>query len=132
MLFFWHCWMQMSEEPAKDIKQKDKSVNTIVAKDAPKSKVNPIYERQAVDRILSPLEDLAGRSDHLLRTSTGKNGAPQPPMPRFLYLGERGGGDVFRLGIFAAIHGDEPEGVLAMNRLVSLLEQDPDIGRGYA
>jgi hypothetical protein len=124
--------MQMSEEPVRNDKQKVESMNTIVAKDTPKSKVNPIYERQAVERILSPMEDLAGRSDHLLRTSAGKNGAPQPPMPRFLYLGERGGGDVFRLGIFAAIHGDEPEGVLAINRFVTLLERDPEIARGYA
>jgi murein peptide amidase A len=112
--------------------RKFEAMNTIVAKDSPKSRVNPVFERKALDRILSPLEDLAGRSEHLWRTPAAKNGASQPPMPRYFYLGERGGGDVFRLGIFAAIHGDEPEGALAMNRFVTLLERDPEIGRGFA
>ncbi len=53
-------------------------------------------------------------------------------MPRYLYLGERGGGDMIRLGIFAGIHGDEPEGSLALGRFLRLLEQDPQIARGYA
>src|SRR5580658_5864006 len=107
-------------------------MNTIVAQNSPKSGVKLTYERPPLDRILSPLEDLAGRSEHLLRTPAGKNGSPQPLLPRYLYLGERGGGDVIRLGIFAVIHGDEPEGALAINRLVTLLEHDPEIARGYA
>jgi murein peptide amidase A len=107
-------------------------MNTIVARNSSKSNVEPIYEPRALDRILSPLEDLAGRSSHLMRTPAAKSGAPQPLIPRYLYLGERGGGDVIRLGIFAVIHGDEPEGALAVNRLVSLLERDPEIARGYA
>jgi len=122
----------MSKESVKNFEPKVEAMNTIVAKDAPKTSVKTIYERQAVDRILSPLEDLAGRSEHLLRASAAKNGAPQAPIPRYLYLGERGGGDVFRLGIFAGIHGDEPEGVLAVNRFATLLERDPEIARGYA
>src|SRR5580658_3281098 len=105
-------------------------MNTIVA-NFPKSIVEPIYQRSALDRILAPLEDLVGRSTHLMRTPSAKNGALQPLIPRYLYLGERGG-DVIRLGIFAAIHGDEPEGTLAVNRLVTLLERDPEIARGYA
>jgi predicted deacylase len=107
-------------------------MNTIFAKNSIKSNVEPIYERRALDRILSPLNDLAEHSEHLLRTPANKNGASQPAVPRYLYLGERGGGDVIRLGIFAAIHGDEPEGALALNRFVSLLESDPEIARGYA
>jgi hypothetical protein len=107
-------------------------MNTIVAKNSPKSNVKPIFERRALDRILSPLEDLAGRSEHLMRTPVPNSGAAQPLLPRYLYLGERGGGDVIRLGIFAVIHGDEPEGALALNRLVTLLERDPEIARGYA
>jgi predicted deacylase len=107
-------------------------MNTIIAKNSPKSEVKPMFERKALDRILSPLEDMAGRSDHLMRTPAAKNGAPQPPIPRYFYLGERGGGDVYRLGIFAAIHGDEPEGILALSRFVTQLERDPEIARGFA
>jgi murein peptide amidase A len=103
-----------------------------VAGNSAKTNVKPIYERRALDRILSPLEDLAGRSTHLMRTPASRVGAPRPLLPRYFYLGERGGGDVIRLGIFAVIHGDEPEGALAINRLVTLLERNPEIARGYA
>ena len=72
-------------------------MNTIIAQDSPPSTVKPVFERKAADRILAPLEELAGRSDHLWRTPAAKNGASQPPIPRYFYLGERGGGDVFRL-----------------------------------
>jgi hypothetical protein len=106
-------------------------MNTIVEKILPVSSVKPAFERPALEKILSPLEDFAGRSEHLFPTSV-RNGASPPPMPRYFYLGERGGGDVFRLGIFAAIHGDEPEGALALNRFVTLLERDPEIARGFA
>jgi hypothetical protein len=121
----------MSKKSVVNHNRKVEAMNTIVAKESPKASVKRIFERRALDRSLSPLEDLAGRSQHLLRTPA-KDGAPQPLIPRYLYLGERGGGDVIRLGIFAVIHGDEPEGALAVNRLVTLLERDPEIARGYA
>jgi murein peptide amidase A len=121
----------MSKKSVENMNEKVEAMNTIVANSSPKSTVKPVFERKALDRILSPLEDMAGRSDHLLRTPAAQNGA-QPPIPRYLYLGERGGGDVFRLGIFASIHGDEPEGALALNRFVTLLERDPEIARGFA
>jgi predicted deacylase len=47
-------------------------------------------------------------------------------------MGPKGGGDTIRIGIFAAIHGDEPEGALALTRFVSLLEADPQLAAGYA
>jgi murein peptide amidase A len=114
------------------MKEKIAAMKTSVAQKSPKSNVKPAFERKALDRILFPLEDMAGRSEHFWRSPAAGNGASQPPIPRYFYLGERGGGDVFRLGIFAAIHGDEPEGALAVNRLVTLLERDPEIARGFA
>ena len=107
-------------------------MNTIVAKNLPISSVKPVFERKALERILAPLEYLAGRSENLLPPPDAKNGAPPSPIPRYFYLGDRGGGDVFRLGIFAVIHGDEPEGALAISRFVRLLERDPEIARGFA
>ena len=53
-------------------------------------------------------------------------------LPRYVYLGPRGGGDRIRIGIFAAIHGDEPEGALALVRFVSVLERNPEIAKDYA
>ena len=116
--------------PVQIKNRKVEHMNTIVDSHLPKTAASPIYERSALDRILSPLESLVGRSTHLMRTPIAKGGA-QPLVPRYLYLGERGG-DAIRLGIFAVIHGDELEGALALNRLVTLLERDPELARGYA
>ena len=123
---------KMSEKSVNIEQRKVESMNAILATNSRESKVLKGYERRALDRMLSPLEDLAGRSSHLMRVAAAKDGPSQPLVPRYLYLGERGGGDVIRLGIFATIHGDEPEGALAINRLVTLLERDPEIARGYA
>ena len=32
-------------------------------------------------------------------------------LPRYLFIGPKGGDDTIRVGLFAGIHGDEPEGV---------------------
>lgn len=53
-------------------------------------------------------------------------------VPRYLYQGPPGGGETIRLGIFATIHGDEPEGVLGLARLLEILERDREIAQGYA
>jgi murein peptide amidase A len=53
-------------------------------------------------------------------------------LPRYIFLGPTGGGDVIRIGIFAGIHGDEPQGTLALRRFLSVLKENPDLARGYA
>ncbi|MCX6902020.1 MAG: succinylglutamate desuccinylase/aspartoacylase family protein, partial [Verrucomicrobia bacterium] len=52
-------------------------------------------------------------------------------LPRYLFLGPKGGDDPIRVGIFAGIHGDEPEGVHALVRFLSLLENKPELAAGY-
>jgi hypothetical protein len=88
-------------------------------------------ERRSIAGLLAPLDDAVVRSVNLFRHQPYQAGKEQV-LPRYLYLGERGGGDVIRLGIFATIHGDEPEGALALGRLVTLLDRNPDLARGYA
>ncbi len=53
-------------------------------------------------------------------------------LPRYVFLGPKGGGDTIRIGIFATVHGDEPEGALGLVRFISALERNPDIAKGYA
>lgn len=87
-----------------------------------------------LDAALAPLDDIAARSTNLIRKPLGEfecSGA-RYSLPRYVYLGPRGGGDALRIGIFAAIHGDEPEGALALARFVAALEASPDIAKGYA
>jgi predicted deacylase len=90
-------------------------------------------ERRPVERLLSQLDQLAENSDHLLRRPFGnfESGGQNYQLPRYLYLGPQGGGDIVRLGIFATIHGDEPEGALALTRLVAALEKNPALAKGY-
>src|SRR2546430_5396272 len=47
-------------------------------------------------------------------------------IPRFLFLGPRGGAEPIRIGIFAAIHGDETATASATGKFLELLDQAPD------
>jgi hypothetical protein len=86
--------------------------------------------RRTVEHFIAPFDELAARSRHLLRPPP--QAGQSLPMPRYLHLGERGGGDVVRLGLFATLHGDEPEGALALLRFLEQLEREPALARGYA
>jgi len=90
--------------------------------------------RRAVERLLSPLDQFAERSGQFISRSLGQfeSAGRTYSLPRYVYLGPKGGGDVLRIGIFATIHGDEPEGALALTRLVGELEKNPEIAKGYA
>jgi hypothetical protein len=94
----------------------------------------PIPERRAVDRLLASLDQLAENSPRILSRAVGQfeSAGRRYALPRYVYLGAKSGGDVIRIGIFATIHGDEPEGALALTRFVTELEKQPDIAQGYA
>ena len=50
---------------------------------------------------------------------------------RFTLRGESDGNTTVRLGLFATIHGDEPQGAGALVELAKLARNRPDIFRGY-
>jgi protein MpaA len=52
-------------------------------------------------------------------------------LDQYLLVGPRGGGDYFRVGVFAGLHGDETAGVFAAIRFLRELAQNPDGARGY-
>jgi protein MpaA len=52
-------------------------------------------------------------------------------LERFVFRGPEGGGDFFRVGIFAGIHGDETAGVFAAVRFLETLASEREIARGY-
>jgi hypothetical protein len=52
-------------------------------------------------------------------------------LEQFLFVGPRGGGDYFRVGIFAGIHGDEVAGIHAAIRFLQSLAAQPETARGY-
>ena len=86
-----------------------------------------------MDRLLAQLDQIAESSDHLFKKSFGRfeSAGQSLQLPRYVFLGPRGGGDTIRLGLFATIHGDEPEGALALTRLVAALEKNPELAKGY-
>jgi murein peptide amidase A len=87
-----------------------------------------------LEAALSPLDELCRRSTSLVAKPLGsfESAGRRYLLPRYIHLGERGGGDMVRIGIFASIHGDEPQGALAVRELAARLENRPDLAEGYA
>jgi hypothetical protein len=87
----------------------------------------------ATQRLLKPLLDLVENSDHLVGGSVGHFLVEQNVfhIPRFIFMGPTGGGDTIRLGIFAGLHGDDPEGAEALVEFIKELERAPQSARGY-
>lgn len=91
-------------------------------------------EPQSPDRLLRYFDAVADNSRHLLSRAVKKFevGGAEYGIPRFIWAGPPGGGETFRLGLFATLNGDEPEGAYALTRLLSQLEALPELARGYA
>ena len=89
--------------------------------------------RRSVAQSLAGLEALAGSSASLLSKPMLPHDHLGKPfwLPRYVCIGPRGGDEPIRIGLFAGIHGDEPEGVQALIRFLTLLEEQPEPARGY-
>jgi hypothetical protein len=93
----------------------------------------PAARVRSVAKLLAPLEQIATHSASLVANYEARfdvDGVTYE-LPRFLFIGPRGGDAPIRVGIFAAIHGDEPEGAHALVRFVQFLENYPEIAGGY-
>ena len=89
--------------------------------------------RRDLAELLAPLERIAANSPNLVANHDARfevNGEAYE-LPRYLFVGPRGGDTPIRIGIFAGIHGDEPEGVHALIQFVKLLETRPELAAGY-
>ncbi len=87
----------------------------------------------SLQELIQPLIEQSAR-DKTLRYSTVSeihHGERLHSLPRFVLSGPPGGGDPLKIGIFAAIHGDEPEGALALRDLLLWLAADLEQARGY-
>jgi murein peptide amidase A len=83
--------------------------------------------------LLAPLDQIAATSsslvtDHCARFTTGRESYE---LPRYVFVGPKGGDEPIRLGLFAGIHGDEPEGVHALVGFLRLLERQPELAAGF-
>jgi protein MpaA len=93
----------------------------------------PRRERRSIAELLAPLERIAANSPNLVTNHEARfdvNGE-RYDLPRYLFVGPRGGDTPIRIGIFAGIHGDEPEGSHALVQFIKLLEAKPELATGY-
>jgi len=83
--------------------------------------------------LLAPLDKLALSSSNLVADHSRQfiMGGRTYDVSRYLFIGPRGGDEAIRLGLFAGIHGDEPEGVKALVTFLELLERNPGLAEGY-
>ena len=89
--------------------------------------------RRSLADLLAPLDHLAGHSANLVvnHDARFKAGGETYALPRYLFVGPKGGDTPIRLGIFAGVHGDEPEGSHALVQFIKLLEAKPELATGY-
>ena len=111
-----------------------KKIDMTIAESLPKSAV-PQHrkQRRSISELLAPLEQIAATSPNLVANHEAKfnvNGE-RYELPRYLFVGPRGGDTPIRIGIFAGIHGDEHEGVFALVQFIKLLEAKPELAAGY-
>ncbi len=89
--------------------------------------------RRSLAELLAPLDQLAASSANLIAKPAGRfeHAGESYEIPRYLFIGPKGGSEPIRIGIFAGLHGDEPEGVHALVQFVRLLETEPELATGY-
>lgn len=83
--------------------------------------------------VLSPLDAIAARLPGCFSRAErgfGGNGG-RTAIPAYVWRSAPGEESALRLGIFAAIHGDEPAGAWATARFVRTLAQRPELAAGY-
>ena len=92
-----------------------------------------VRQARSVADLVAPLEKLAETSPNVLSRplpSFEVAGASYF-LPRYLFVGPKGGDDPIRIALFAGIHGDEPEGARALAQFISLLDASPELARDY-
>ena len=89
--------------------------------------------RRSIAELLAPLDRMAAHSPSLIANHGARfeSDGRTYELPRYMFLGPKGGDDMIRVGIFAGVHGDEPEGVHALIQFLTLLERQPELATGY-
>jgi len=93
----------------------------------------PLKRRRSIAELLAPLDKIAAQSSSLVANHEAgfEVGDETYHLSRYLFIGPNGGGAPIHIGIFAAIHGDEPEGAHAIVQFIKLIESKPELVAGY-
>src|SRR5688500_6286895 len=83
--------------------------------------------------LLAALDRACGDSVSLLRKPlpSFESEGNEYYIPRYLFVGPRGGAEPIRVGLFSGLHGDEPEGTAALVEFALALEKSSDLARNY-
>ena len=94
----------------------------------------PQARRRSLVDLLAPLDKIAVQSSNLVvnHDAQFKIDGETYELPRYLFIGPKGGDVPMHVGIFAGVHGDEPEGSYAVVQFIKLLEANPELARGYS
>jgi murein peptide amidase A len=89
--------------------------------------------RRSTAKLLAPLNRMAVASSNLLVQTVGTfiQDGETYELPRYVFVGPKGGDEPIRIGLFAGIHGDEPAGSYALVQFLSLLDRFPELAKGY-
>ncbi|MEY2465726.1 MAG: murein peptide amidase [Verrucomicrobiota bacterium] len=92
-----------------------------------------LQPERRIAELLAPLDLLAAKSSSLIAWPIGnfERDGRQYEIPRYIFVGPQDGDTSIPIGIFAGVHGDEPEGVRALVKFVRLLESKPEWAAGY-
>jgi hypothetical protein len=108
------------------------SANSVRSKSAAEIE-SPTPVRRSIPELLDPLDRLAKESPNLIINREARFAVDGEAyvLPRYLFVGPKSGDAPVRIGVFAGIHGDEPEGAFAVVRFLQFLEQHPELAAGY-
>lgn len=83
--------------------------------------------------LLAPLDRACGDSVNLVRKPLPnfEVGGKEFHIPRYLFVGPRGGAEPIRVGLFAGLQGDEPEGTAALVEFALAVETNAELARNY-
>ncbi len=100
---------------------------------APKGYSGKVMWENSLFHLVEKLRQSAAGSDYLFYSEIGafRHGSQAYTLPRFTFLGPGSDDEPVRIGIFAAIHGDEPETAHAALEFLRRLTQTPERARGY-
>lgn len=93
----------------------------------------PRRHRRSLSEFLEPLEKIVAQSPNLVASHDARfqAGGETYELPRYHFVGPTGGDTPIHIGIFAGVHGDEPEGSYALAQFIKILEARPDLAAGY-
>jgi murein peptide amidase A len=108
------------------------AVNTIKDRYEPPRPASSCGRRSLSD-FFAPLDEIAADSPALVahHEARFKFNRESYELTRYTFVGPEGGDTPLHIGIFAGVHGDEPEGSHALVQFVRLLEARPELAEGY-